>query len=78
MKAKMYISRISGKGQVTIPRKVRESLRAGAGDWIEYEVRDNVVVLKRLEPFDRAFHAALADTLNEWSSPEDEEAFRDL
>ena len=78
MKTKMYVSRISAKGQVTIPKKVRESLRASAGDLIEYEVRDHVVVVKRVEPFDRAFHAALSETLGEWSSPEDEEAFRDL
>jgi len=31
-----------------------------------------------VEPFDRAFHAALSETLTEWSSAEDEEAFRDL
>lgn len=28
--------------------------------------------------FDAAFHASLAMTLDEWLSPEDEEAFRDL
>ena len=54
------------------------SLQAQPGDLIEYEVQGNVVVLRRIEPFDRAFHAALSDTLTEWSSPEDEKAFRDL
>lgn len=43
-----------------------------------YEIRDDEVVLRRVEPFDAAFHAALSVTLEEWSSPEDEEAFRDL
>ena len=74
----MLASKLSRKGQVTIPKKVRESLRAHPGDWIEYEVQDDVILLRRAEPFDRAFHAALSDTLTEWSSPEDEEAFRDL
>ncbi|MBI4479124.1 MAG: AbrB/MazE/SpoVT family DNA-binding domain-containing protein [Acidobacteria bacterium] len=74
----MLVSKISSKGQVTIPKKVRESLRAGPGDLLVYEVQDNRVVLRRVEPFDRAFHAALSDTLTEWSSPEDEDAFRDL
>jgi hypothetical protein len=36
------------------------------------------VVLKRIEPFDATFHTALSETLVEWSSPEDEQAFRDL
>ena len=63
---------------MTIPKKVRESLRASPGDFIEYKMQDDVVLLRRVEPFDRAFHAALSETLTEWSSPEDEEAFRDL
>ena len=74
----MLVSKLSSKGQVTIPKRVRESLRAGPGDLIEYELRGNAAVVRRAEPFDRAFHAALSDTLTEWSSPEDEEAFRDL
>ena len=74
----MFASKISTKGQVTIPKSVRESLCASPGDWIEYEVQDNVIRLRRVEPFDRAFHAALSDTLTEWGSPGDEAAFRDL
>jgi antitoxin PrlF len=74
----VYTSRLSSKGQVTIPSEVRESLRLAAGDLVGYEVRAEEVVLKRIEPFDAAFHAALSATLDEWSSPEDEEAFRDL
>lgn len=74
----MLVSKISRKGQVTIPKKVRTSLHAGPGDWIVYEVEDDVVTLRRVEPFDRAFHDALSHTLQEWSSPEDEEAFHDL
>ena len=57
---------------------MRDRLGARPGDLIEYEVQGNVVVLRRIEPFDRAFHGALSDTLIEWSSPEDEKAFRDL
>ena len=74
----MLVSKISRKGQVTIPKKVRKSLHANPGDFIEYEVEGDVVMVRRAEPFDRAFHAALSDTLTEWLSPEDEEAFRDL
>lgn len=74
----MLVSKISRKGQVTIPKKVRESLRANPGDLIEYEVQDDVIMMRRAGPFDRAYHAALSETLTEWASPEDEEAFRDL
>jgi antitoxin PrlF len=74
----MLTSRISPKGQVTIPKEVREELDLGPGDLVEYEVREGVVVLRRLEPFDRAFHAALSQTMDEWDTPEDDEAFGDL
>ena len=74
----MLVSKVSSKGQVTIPKEVRDRLQARPGDLIEYEIQGNVVVLRRAEPFDGAFHAALSDTLTEWSSPEDEKAFRDL
>lgn len=71
-------SRLSSKGQVTIPAEIRDQLGLEAGDVVIYELRDEVVVLRRGEPFDVAYHAALSDTLDEWTSPEDEEAFRDL
>jgi antitoxin PrlF len=71
-------SRISSKGQVTIPKKVRETLRARPGDSVVYEIDGTTVRLRRAEPFDALFHASLSGTLEEWNSPEDEEAFRDL
>ena len=74
----MLVSKISSKGQITIPKQVRESLGAEYGDLITYEMRDDAVILKRVEPFDAAFHGALSNTMTEWSSVEDEEAFGDL
>jgi len=74
----MLRSRISSKGQVTIPSQVRQTLGVGLGDTIACEIQGNVVRLRRVEPFDAAFHRALARTLDEWATPEDEEAFRGL
>ena len=74
----MHTSKISSKSQITLPRKVREALGATTGDMIIYEVEGDVVRLKRLEPFDAAFHRALSSTLDEWATEEDDEAFRDL
>jgi AbrB family looped-hinge helix DNA binding protein len=51
LEVKMLVSRISSKGQITIPKKVRESLRANPGDFVEYEVQGNVVLLRRAGPF---------------------------
>jgi AbrB family looped-hinge helix DNA binding protein len=74
----MQTSRVSAKGQVTIPKDIRKTIGVKPGDLIAYEVRSGVVTLRRVEPFDRAFHAALADTLTEWGTAHDEEAYRDL
>jgi AbrB family looped-hinge helix DNA binding protein len=74
----MHVSKISAKGQITIPAKIRLALGTRPGDLIAYELEGKTVRLKKVEPFDAAYHAAVAETLEEWNSPEDEEAFRDL
>jgi AbrB family looped-hinge helix DNA binding protein len=71
----MQTSKLSSKSQVTLPKEVRAALGARPGDTIAYEVEGNLVRLKRLEPFDAAFHQALSSTLSEWTTDEDEEAF---
>ena len=74
----MQASKLSSKGQVTVPRKVREILKARPGDILVYDIAGSVVKLRRMSPFDEAFHATLSSTLSEWESREDEDAFRDL
>lgn len=74
----MYVSRLSSKGQVTIPKEIRKTIGLKPGDMITYEVQNGVVTLARVESFDAAFHAALSGTLDEWTTPDDDEAFRDL
>ena len=74
----MRASRLSAKGQVTIPKELRESIGLQPGDMVGYEVKNGIISLTRIEPFDAAFHAALSDTLDEWVTREDDEAFRDL
>ena len=74
----MEISKLSYKGQVTIPKGIRKAIGLRPGDLVAYSVEDGVILLKRVEPFDSQFHASLSDTLEEWNSLEDDEAFGDL
>lgn len=75
----MITSKVTVKGQVTLPKEIRERLHVKAGDILAYEVQGNGVMVRKLAPFDREWHQALSATLaGEWNSPEDEEAFRDL
>ena len=72
-------SRLSSKGQVTIPKEIRDSLGLEPGDFVTYELADgDAVILRRVEPYDAPYHLAVSETLEEWGSVEDDEAFGDL
>lgn len=73
----LLTSRISRQGRTTIPKKVRDSLGVEPGDLVAYQVRGNVVKLNRVDAA-AAYQAALSQTLDEWASAQDEEAFRNL
>ncbi len=74
----MLISTLTSKGQATIPAEVRKNLGLHAGDKITFEITDHKVTIRKAQPFDFQYHHALASTLSEWDSPEDNEAYHDL
>jgi AbrB family looped-hinge helix DNA binding protein len=71
-------SRITSKGQTTIPRDIRERLSLKPGDVLVYEIDDDEVRLRKQTPLDVAYLRAVQTTLSEWDSPEDAAAFDDL
>ena len=71
-------SRLTRKYQATIPEPVRTALQLDAGDTIAFEVERDGVRVRKARPVDLAFARALEGTLGEWTSPEDDEAYRDL
>lgn len=46
---KGYITRISSKGQVTIPKEIREYLKIEPGDKVRFEIVKGGVILKVLK-----------------------------
>ena len=72
------ISKLTQKYQATIPLPVRKALQLKAGDAIAFDVEDGEVRLRKAGPVDLAFSRAVEGTLDEWASPEDEDAYRDL
>jgi AbrB family looped-hinge helix DNA binding protein len=74
----MTYARLTSKGQVTIPKQVRAQLRLEPGDVLSYEIEGDEVRVRKVARFDAAWHSTLAATLEEWNSPEDDEAFRGL
>jgi antitoxin PrlF len=71
-------SRITSKGQTTIPREVRQRLSLKPGDVVVYELDDDEVRLRKQGPLDVSYLRAVQTTLSEWDSPEDAAAFDDL
>lgn len=71
-------SKVTQKYQATIPQIIREKLEIAKGDRIVFEIEDEKVVLKKVSPIDWEYLESLTETLGEWASSADEEAYRDL
>tara|TARA_R110002096_G_scaffold246654_1_gene438862 strand:+ start:10420 stop:10689 length:270 start_codon:yes stop_codon:yes gene_type:complete len=71
-------SKLTKKYQATIPEPVRKLLDLHMGDEIAFDIEDDGVHLRRARPVDIAFAQSLENTLSEWTTKNDEEAYRDL
>ena len=74
----MELARITARGQATIPKRVREAANLNAGDLLSFEVQSDHLVVRKLPRADDAYLQGVSRTLDEWNSPEDEAAWRDL
>jgi len=74
----MEIARITAKGQMTIPKKVRDSAHLVTGDLVTFVVEGDLVQFRKVVPGGDEYLRSVQTTLGEWNSPEDEEAWRDL
>lgn len=74
----LQTSKLTTKYQATIPTSVRKVLQLSAGDVLGFEINGDEVKLCRATPLDLAFAQALASTLPEWGSKEDDLAFKGL
>ena len=67
------MSKVSVKGQTTIPSSVREALGLKPGDLIQYVIEDGRVVLQKFSLDDVMYLKSMERHLNEWSSNEDDD-----
>lgn len=73
------IAKVTVKGQTTIPQEVRLALQIKPGDLLLWETDDaGGAKVRRVEPLDLAYLRAVEGTLGEWSSQDDEDAYRGL
>jgi AbrB family looped-hinge helix DNA binding protein len=74
----MIQSGITQKGQTTIPIEIRQALNLNPGDKVNYEIRDQEVLIRKIDPLDLMYHRSLNQSLGEWLSKEDDDAYGDL
>lgn len=75
----MELARVTAKGQVTIPKRIREAAHIREGDMLAFDMdSNNRIIVKRIDPAIDAELSALQETLSEWNSPQDEAAWHDL
>lgn len=72
-------SRLTTKGQATVPLAVRKRLHLEPGDTVIFEESEGgLVSIRKAEPLDIEFLSSLEKTLSEWNSENDEKAYGDL
>lgn len=72
-------SRLTSKGQATIPVGVRRKLRLKPGDRVIFEESaSGQILMHKAEPIDIELLKALDSSLTEWNSENDEKAYGDL
>ena len=67
---------ITTRGQTTIPKRIREAANLHVGDVIAFEIEDDHLVVRKVTSGQDNYLKGFSEILNEWSSPEDEEAWR--
>lgn len=73
------VSKITAKGQTTVPQEIRTALNSKPGDLIAWEVEsDGRVAVRRIQPLDAEYLKAVQETLSEWHTAEDEKAYGKL
>ena len=74
----MLPSKVTEKYQATIPNNVRQFLHLKKGDRVIFKIEGDKVVLKKLPCTDYEYLDSLSNSLTEWLSSEDDEAYNDL
>ena len=74
----MEFSKITARGQTTIPKRVREAANLREGDVIAFDLEGDHLVVRKVAFASDGYLDGLSGAMNEWVSPEDEEAFSPL
>ena len=74
----MKVSKLSAGGQTSIPKSIREAAGIYAGDTLAFETDGERVVVRRVARGREDTARDISETMSEWMSAADEEAWVDL
>ena len=76
----MSYFKVTDENQIIIPEKMRQKLNIRPGDRIVFDiVLGDSILMRKVSDIDNEYLQAASETFaEEWGSPEDEEAYRDL
>ena len=74
----MELAKIGERGRTTIPKTVRDAASLHEGDVIAFEIEGDRLVVHKVVPGRDEYLHGLGAMMNEWLSPEDDAAWRDL
>ena len=70
----MELAKTTARGQTTIPKRIREAANLQVGDMLAFELDGNHLMVHKVTPGRDDYLEGLSEVMNEWRSPEDEEA----
>jgi len=74
----VILTKLTRKYQTTIPAEVRRILGLNKGDSVAFEIEADRVMVRKALPMDTQYLRSLESTLCEWTSDDDDEAYRNL
>ena len=74
----MELAKITARGRTTIPKSIREAANLREGDIIAFEIEGDRVLAHKVIPGRGDYFQGLVEIFDEWTSAEDEEAWRDI
>ena len=74
----MNVAKITSKGQITIPAAIRKAAKLKESDMLAFEIEDDHLIVRKITAPVDVYLNGVSETLNEWASAEDEEAWKGL
>ncbi len=74
----MELAKITARGQTTIPKRIRTEAGLREGDAIAFAIEGDHVTIRKIMREEDGYLRGVAETMSEWTTAEDESAWRDL